>query len=108
MMERVKGRISVNVTAAATQQVPVVGGRRYKNSVKSECGTQPTQGRMQVNWMDAAGRFIGVSIQVFECTADTKSYSMEVRAPRNAAVAVVYASGQTDVPVTFSEVSFKQ
>lgn len=108
MLERVKGRISVNVTAAATQQVPVVGGRRYKNSVKSECGTQPTQGRMQVNWMDAAGRFIGVSIQVFECTADTKSYSMEVRAPRNAAVAVVYASGQTDVPVTFSEVSFKQ
>ncbi|RTQ34432.1 glycosyl transferase [Variovorax gossypii] len=102
------GSISVNVTTVATQQVPVIAGRRYKNSVKSACGRQPTQGRLQVNWMDAAGHFIGTSIQVFECTADAKTYSMEVRAPRNAATAVVYASGQTDVPVTFSEVSFKQ
>ena len=108
MSDRRAGRISVDVTAVATQQVPVVAGRRYKNSAKSVCDTQPTQGRLQVNWMDAKGRFIGTNIQVFECTAEATTYSMEVRAPRKAATAVVYASGQTAVPVTFSEVSFKQ
>ncbi len=106
--EKRRGRISVNVTAPATQQIPVVAGRRYKNSVKSICEAQSTQGRLQVNWMDAKGRFIGTNIQVFECTAEATTYSMEVRAPRKAASAVVYASGQTDIPVTFSEVSFKQ
>lgn len=108
MPDRSAGRISVNVTAVATQQVPVVAGRLYKNSVKSVCDTQPTQGRLQVNWMDAKGRFIATNIQVFECTAETTAHSMEIRAPRKAATAVVYASGQTAIPVTFSEVSFKQ
>lgn len=108
MPNKRSGRISVNVTAVATQQVGVIAGRRYKNSVKSTCDTQPTQGRLQVNWMDAKGRFVGTNIQVFECNAETTAHSMEVRAPRKAATAVVYASGQTALPVTFSEVSFKQ
>lgn len=108
MSSRRADGISVNVTAVATQQVPVVAGRRYKNSARSVCETQPTQGRLQVNWMDAKGRFIGTNIQVFECVAQATTYSMEVRAPRKAATAVIYASGQTDIPVTFSEVSFKQ
>ena len=102
------GRITVTATAVVTQQVVVVGERRYKNSVKSVCETQPTQGRLQVNWMDAKGRFIGTNNQVFECGVEPTDHFMEVRAPREAVIAVVYASGQTDVPVTFSEVSFKQ
>ncbi|MDM0028672.1 hypothetical protein QTI27_29370 [Variovorax sp. J31P216] len=108
MPDRSVGRISVDVAAVATQQIPVVAGRRYKNSATSVCDAQPTQGRLQVNWMDAKGRFVATNIQVFECTAEAKSHSMKVRAPRKAATAVVYASGQTTIPVTFSEVSFKQ
>jgi hypothetical protein len=108
LLNKSVGQVSVNMTAVATQQVPVVAGRRYKNSVKSICNTEPTQGRLQVNWMDASGRFIGTNIQVFECTAKATAHSMEVKAPPEAVTAVVYASGHTAVPVTFSEVSFKQ
>lgn len=101
-------RITVSVLSPAYQVVSVVPGRRYQNSVTAVCADQPSQGRVQVNWLDSKDIFISTDIRVFDCTSSEVSHSMEVIAPGDASSAVVYASGHTNVPVILRKVSFKQ
>jgi hypothetical protein len=103
-----KDGISVTVTSAATQVVPVKQGRRYLNTVKARCLDQPTQGRMQINWADAQSQFISADIHTFDCSPTSTQYSMEVIAPPKAAFAVVYTSGHTPTPMVFNENSLRQ
>jgi hypothetical protein len=101
-------QITVSVSSSAYQTVPVAPGRRYQSGATAICADQPGQGRLQINWLDSRSKFIRVDIQVFDCAASDTSYSMEVIAPRNAAIAVVYASGHTKIPVTFRKISFRK
>jgi hypothetical protein len=102
------GQARVTVSSAATQVVLVIAGRHYQNSVTVVCTDLPSQGRLQVNWLDSKSNFINTNIQVFECGADELTHVMDVVAPRNASVAIVYASGHINTPVIFKKVSFKQ
>lgn len=102
------GVMRVSVTSPASQLVPVVAQRSYLNSVQAMCQNQLTQGRVQVNWLDAKFAFITTDIKVFECSQTSSTQTMEVTAPKRATFATVYASGHTAIPILFSEVSFKQ
>ena len=106
--EQLAEGISVTVSSPAYQMVPVKSGRRYRNSVTAVCPDQPTQARLQVNWLDSKSKFISTEIRVFDCPPSEVSHSMEVIAPRDASIAVVYASGHTNLPIIFRTVSFKQ
>ncbi len=106
--EQQAGSISVSVGAPASQSVSVTGGRRYQGSVTALCKDQPTQGRVQVNWLDSRSAFISTDIQVFDCTPTETTHTMEIAAPLGAITAIVYATGHTGIPITVSEVSFKQ
>jgi len=99
--------ILVSVTSPAIQVVSVKPGQRYLMTVRARCESQPTQGRMQVNWLNSKSQFIRTSIRVFECTTYLVEHSLEVVAPERAAFAVVYATGHTSVPLLFVEVSFR-
>ena len=103
-----RGMVTVSVSAPAAQSVAVAAGRRYQNSVTASCADQPTQGRVQVNWQDAEGRFLSTDIKVFDCTPAAATYTLNVTAPPLASRASVYATGHTDIPINISMVSFKQ
>ncbi|TKB26115.1 glycosyl transferase [Desulfopila sp. IMCC35006] len=105
--EKYNGILTVSVSAPAYQIVPVRPGRRYKNSITARCAIQPSQGRMQVNWLDSKSNFISTDIQVFGCTMSDTTYTMEVVAPSKSVKAVVYASSHTNIPIIFNRVSFK-
>ena len=102
------GDIAVSVSSNAYQAVPVEAGRRYQNSVTAQCPDRPTQGRIQVNWLDSHSNTITTSIRVFECAAVSTTHTIEVKAPPDASVGIVYVSGHTSIPVIFKKVSFKQ
>lgn len=102
------GRVSVTVATPASQSVSVVPGLRYQNSVTAQCTDQPSQGRVQVNWLDSKGSFITTDIRVFDCTAAETTESMEVTAPANASTAVVYATGHSKIPIIITKVSFRK
>lgn len=108
MYEQRPGTIVVSVASPASQLVPVVAGRRYKNAVTAFCRDQPTQARVQVNWLDRKSNFINTDIRVFDCTPIATTHAMEVTAPRSASTAAVYATGHTSIPIIISEISFKQ
>lgn len=102
------GRVSVTVATPASQSVSVVPGRRYQNSVTTQCTDQPSQGRVQVNWLDSKGSFITTDIRVFDCTAAETTENMEVTAPANASTAIVYATGHSNIPIIITKVSFRK
>lgn len=100
--------IVVDIAAPVYQQVPVRGGQRYLNAVRARCLKDTAPGRLQVNWVDAQSKFISADIRLFECTPESSEYEMEIAAPRNAAYALVYASGHTVTPLVFERNSFLQ
>ena len=108
MPDQSLGDIAGSVSSAAYQAVPVEAGRFYQNSVTAQCPDRPTQGRIQVIWLDSNGSSITANIRVFECTAVSTTHSMQVKAPPDASAVIVYASGHTSIPVIFNKVSFKQ
>lgn len=107
-IDRSAGQVTVSVSTPASQAVPIVEGRPYRNSVTARCANEPAQGRMQVNWLDSSSNFISTDIIVFDCTALDTTYSMDVVAPDKATLAVVYATGHTSKPIIFSVVSLKE
>lgn len=101
------GGVVVSVESPAYAVVPVGAGKRYRYSAVALCHAGPAEGRLQVNWVSADGALIKADIQVFSCTANAMAHSMDVRAPRGAVRALVYASGHTQQPVVFSSISFR-
>ena len=102
------GGITVTAVTPATQTVEVIPGRRYQNSVTAKCADRPGQGRVQVNWLDKNGGFISTDIDVFNCTLSETTRTIEVIAPTNAAIATVYATGHSNLPVIITKISFRQ
>lgn len=99
--------IRVNVDSPALQAIDVKAGRRYRNSVTARASSEKrAEGRMQINWIDEDSKFIRATIQVIECDASWKEYSMEVTAPPEAVRADVYTSGHTSDFVDFKKNSF--
>ena len=93
--------VLVNVSAPVVQAVAVKAGRQYRNTVIAKCVDKPATGRLQVNWLDDAGKFITTNIVPFECTSDWNEYTMTVTAPLGAKTGHIYTSGHTEKFVTY-------
>ena len=104
------GIILASVTSPAYQGVAVTPGKHYKNVVVSRCAKEKEAaiGRIQVNWSDVKGQFVGVDIRTFECTPTWVEHTMDVTAPPNAVSAVVYVAGHFSIPVEFKGNSLRQ
>lgn len=102
------GIILASVDSSATQVVAVSPGGRYLNTVVARCAKEMSTGRVQVNWLNAKGRFVNADIKAFECSSVWTEYTMEATAPLNAAKAVVYVTGNTSVPLEFKSNSLRQ
>ena len=98
----------VSATSNASQAVNVQGGKLYLNKVSARCADHPSQGRVQVNWLDIQGRFITTNIVPFDCETHWVEHFMEVLSPSNATTAVVYISGHTATHLDFKENAFRQ
>jgi len=103
------GTVRASVSSPVTQNVSVISGQRYKNSVVARCvsAESPKQGRIQVNWHDARGLFIGTSIELFECKTNWEEFEAEFSAPDKAVSAEVYVTSHTENELEFRLVSFK-
>lgn len=96
--------LKVTVSSPAVTTVGVTELRKLKYIAESKCFDKSTPGRLQVNWMDYKGEFISTNITTFDCEANFKSYSVEMKSPPRAVSAIVYASSHTDIPVVFKSI----
>ncbi len=95
--------VSVNVESPVYQTIEVTPNKQYKNLVTTRCPSTEGQARMQINWLDANGKYISTDLRLIQCTHAWKTDSMKVFAPANARTAMVYASGHTKVAVQFKK-----
>jgi len=102
------GAFEVTAKNNAVQIVSTVPGKRYLKSVLVSCVDAVTLGRLQINWADANGNYLGTSAETYKCAATPVRHNMEATAPTGAAFAHVYASAHLDVPVRMYEVSLKR
>ena len=98
----------VNVATPILQTIKITPRGRYRNTVLARCANKPTVGRIQINWMDVKGKFVSTNIKTFECTQDWTEHSMDIIAPQNAAVAIVFVVGHTLTPLEFKGNSLRQ
>jgi hypothetical protein len=101
------GGLMVTPQAGAFQRVPVTPRRTYLNTISARCDKLGVFGRLQVNWVDAGGKFLSVDSLPYLCSADWSTHSFEVSAPKRAAFAIVYATGHAGGPVIVRSNSFK-
>jgi hypothetical protein len=106
-LDREAGGVVVTPQAGAFQKVPVKPRRTYLNTISARCDNDNVMGRLQVNWVDNAGKFLSVDSLPYPCSADWSIHSFEVPAPKKAAFAVVYATGHAGGAVTVRLNSFK-
>jgi hypothetical protein len=103
-----RNMVVASVSAPVVQAVTVTAGSSYMVSVVARCHNGSAQGRVQVNWNDQAGIFLGTNIDVFDCTQDWQTHTMQVTAPPGAAAGAVYATSHTAIPLEFKSVHFKK
>lgn len=101
------GGVRVTVEAPASVVVPVLQGAKYRYAADARCAEGPAQGRLQVNWLRSDGQLARADIDLFDCTSEGSTYSMDVVAPAEAVQALVYASAHGSTPVIFTRVSFR-
>ncbi len=96
----------VSPQASAYQVVPVMARRKYLNTISARCAKDEVEGRLQVNWAGADGRFLGVSSLAYRCAPEWTRHSFEVIAPHRAVAATVYTTGHYGGLVSVSFNSF--
>ncbi len=102
------GNAVVSEPQSSQQTVAAAAGRLYLNSVKARCKDGPTQGRLQVIWLDKNSRFLRVDAKFFDCTPEVSAHQMEVYPPDGAAFASVYTTSHSTVPMVFTENSLRE
>jgi len=99
----------VSETKIATQTVAVKGGEKIKMEVETRCAKQGSTFRMQINWMDRKGGFIGTDLTPLGCTDIFKGYSKVLTVPEKAVTGIVYVNGHSPGDlVEFAKVSLKR
>ncbi|MBC7625558.1 MAG: hypothetical protein H7232_19545 [Aeromicrobium sp.] len=106
-VKRQDSGILVSTLTPASQAVPVIAGRTYRNSVVAKCASTETKGRLQIRWLDANAKQLKVDISLFDCMPEATENAAEVTAPAGATVAEIWAAGHTDKPVLFLKSSFR-
>lgn len=100
-----EGRIAAiaNPVGTFTQLVSVNGGRLYTLGHFTRADRPKQFARLQINWLDAAGRAVGVSIEVVAAGPEWRWHQMSVNAPEQAATAIVFVSVHEASEVWFDD-----
>jgi hypothetical protein len=102
-----RGAARVGPAGSYALPVPVTPGAAYLLSQYVRSASGFGRARLQVNWEDAAGASVGVSIEIVPATnAAYRRWSMLATAPPTAVTALVFLSGH-ESEVWFDDVSFR-
>lgn len=98
--------IIVTSSNVATQAISVKPGEKLRMIVRVRCVKDKSLFRMQINWHNNKGKFIGTDLTPYTCSPDFKDYVREITVPLDANLGIIYANGhgQGDI-IEFARVS---
>ena len=100
------GGVVVSVTRPISQTAPVIPSKEYLKSIKAYCPDQPSQGRLQINWLDVNSKHVSADLRVFDCIDVLEEHTMSVIVPPDASFASIYATSHGDIPIVVKEIRF--
>lgn len=103
------GKVAVRCLGAENtffQPVAVKPGMQYVLSYAVREAGEGKTARLQVNWSDSRSNFISADIELCEAAPEWRRCAMSVKAPAQAASAVVFTSCQDQSSVWFDDFSF--
>ena len=80
---------------SCNQTVPVQGGEAYGLSHRSRRSSEKGEIRLQINWSDSSGTFLGTTIVVERAVEKWTELQIADLSPPTAAQAAVYATAQS-------------
>jgi hypothetical protein len=63
--------------------------------------------RLQINWHDSAGEFLGATIETRACGPQWAVYTQDLKPPAGATTGIVIVAGHTPAPVLVRRVSLR-
>ncbi|MGA2328183.1 MAG: hypothetical protein ABSH05_18035, partial [Bryobacteraceae bacterium] len=103
------GSAQARVTLSDTlfRRVPIDDSVTYRYSLEAFAEAPGSPVRLQINWEDASGSFIGTTIGTRQCGLGWLAYSEDTTPPRGAKTGTVIVGGHTAAPVLVRSVSLK-
>lgn len=101
------GSLQVSVESPAYSLVEIKPGKKYRYTADALCAIGPAKGRLQVNWLGSDRKLLHTDIELFDCSYQSKAYSMVLNAPLRARHALIYASSHEKAPIIFKKISFR-
>jgi hypothetical protein len=101
------GEARVTVSDTLFRRVPIDDSATYRYSLEAFSEEPGATLRLQINWHDASGGFIGTTIELRDCAPRWLVYSHDMKPPSGAKSGVVIVGGHTPAPVLVRSVSLK-
>jgi len=101
------GRVMITKSQILTQSVKVEGGVKYLIEYQVNCPSSATM-RLQVNWLDDQGVFIGTSLYPQDCRGENQTFTREVVSPPNAKIGNFYVALHDGPAIEVLHVSMKK
>lgn len=89
--------VITSVAGAMTQVIPVCPNTLYHLSELARSDARGGAARVQMNWLDKAGKHLPADLRAVSVESQWKSYELAARAPAGAAYAEIYATAHSGV-----------
>jgi len=101
------GPLAMPPGSVVAQATEIETGETLVYAAKYACGDGPATVRLQVNWLDSAGRIFDVFIRPDACAGPgAKTSTVSLTAPPSARMAFVYFNADPGAPVTLERLAF--
>jgi hypothetical protein len=101
------GEARVTVNDTLTRILPVDDSIVYRYCLEAFSETPAALVRLQINWSDASGKFMGTTIETRQCGPRWVAFPQEMKPPAGARTGAVIVGGHTATPVLVRSVSLK-
>jgi hypothetical protein len=101
------GEATVTLHDTLMRTVPIDDSICYRYSLEAFSDIPGTLVRLQVNWHDSSGSFLGATIETRQCGQGWVVHTQDMQPPKGAANAIVIVGGHTSAPVRVRRVSMR-
>jgi hypothetical protein len=101
------GAARVTVHETLMRQVSIRDSVNYRYTLEA-CSEAPgAPVRLQINWHDSTGEFLGATIEVRECGRDWAVFAQDMKPPAGATTGIAIVGGHSSTPVLVRRVSLR-
>jgi hypothetical protein len=102
------GEARVTVSDTLFRWLPIDSSITYRYSLEAFAEEPGATLRLQINWHDASGGFIGTTIELRDCVPRWLLYSQDMKPPSGAKSGMVIVGAHTSTPVLVRRASLKR